>query len=205
MNDFWEELNEAAGEDTLITKGGLTINFSRKELKEHFGILLDKRPLECMIGETAQWLLIPSLFAIYSFPVILFISNNLFYTIMASLGLMMSTSLFNQSSYNYAINKYLIKPAVSPIPKALINLVFAILLYRDGHNVWFLMSPFLWWILNDRIPLIYLLSELILLKAKGWMYNLADPDGVLRQVGIYWAKKYELDITKSGKVQGIKK
>jgi hypothetical protein len=204
VKEFWEEINEVPGEDALVTKGGLRINFSRRELKEHFGILLNQRPLELMIGETAYWLLIPSLVSIYSFPVILFISNSIFYSIMASLGLMMSTSLFNQGSYNHKVNSFLVKPATNIIPKLLINLVFAILLYRTGKDVWFLLIPFIWWILNDRIPLIYLLSELIMLKVKGWMYNLADPDGVLRQVGMYWAKKYDLEVTKSGKVLGSK-
>jgi len=198
-------LNEVPGEDSLITKGGLKIHFSRKELREHFGLLLDKRPLEILVGETAYWLLIPALISIYSFPIILYISRNFFYTIMASIGLMMSTSLVNQGSYNHTVNTYLVKPAVNPIPKLLVNFIFGVLLYRAEGSFWYLLTPFIWWILNDRIPIIYLLSELLMIKFKNWMYNLGDPDGVLRQVGIYWAKKLDLEATKSGKILGTKK
>lgn len=205
MKEFWEDLSEVPGEHSLVTKGGLKINFSRRELKAHFGLLLDKRPLEVLVGETAYWLLIPALVSVYSFPILLYISKSLFYTTMAALGLMMSTSLFNQFSYNHVINTYLVKPAVSPIAKLLVNLIFAILLYRAEGNVWYLLAPFVWWILNDRIPLIYLFSELLMIKFKKWMYNLGDPDGVLRQAGIYWANKYDLEVTKSGKILGIKK
>ena len=205
MKEFWEDLNEVPSEDSLVTKGGLKINFSRRELKEHFGLLLDKRPLEVLVGETAYWLLIPALVSVYSFPILLYISKSLFYTTMAALGLMMSTSIFNQHSYNHVVNTYLVKPAVNPIAKLLVNSIFAVLLYRAEGNVWYLLAPFVWWILNDRIPLIYLLSELLMIKFKKWMYNLGDPDGVLRQAGIYWAKKYDLEVTKSGKIIGVKK
>jgi len=204
LKEFWEDLNEVQGEDSLVTKGGLKIHFSRRELEEHFGLLLDKRPLETLVGETAYWLLIPALVSIYSFPIMLYISRNMFYSIMASVGLMMSTSLFNQFSYNYAVNNYLVKPAVHPIAKLLINFIFAVLLYRAEESLWYVITPFIWWILNDRIPIIYLVSELLMIKFKQWMYNLGDPDGVLRQAGIYWAKKYDLEATKSGKILGVK-
>lgn len=192
MKDFCDQQIVMDNDDGLVTKDGLKISFSRKELSEHFGILLDKRPLECLVGETAYWLLIPSLAAIYSFPLILYISEKFLYTFMASLGLMMSTSLFNQNAYNYPINKYLIRPAAHPLAKTFFNLIFAVLLYQKGHNFWYVVTPFIWWILNDRIPLVYLLSELLMIRVKKLMYSLADPDGVLRRVAIYWAKKYHL-------------
>lgn len=204
MKEFWEEIHEIPGEEGIITKGGFRISFSRKEIERFFGVLLEKKKLEELLGETAYWLLIPSLVSIYSFPVILFISKNLLYTVLASLGLMMSMSLFNQSSYNYKINNYLVRPAVNPVPKFLINLVFAILMYRAGLGVWFLLLPFLWWILNDRIPLLYLISELIMIKVKSWMYTHADPEGVLKQVALYWAKQYNLSVSETGRILGEK-
>jgi hypothetical protein len=192
MKDFCDTVIAQDNEDGLITKDGLKISFSRRELNKQFGVLLEKRPLECLIGETAYWLLIPSLAAIYSFPVILFISQKFFYTIMASLGLMMSTSLFNQNAYNYHINKYLIRPAAHPLVKTIFILIFAALVYQSTHNYWHVITPFIWWIFNDRIPLIYLISEMLMVKVKKLMYKLADPDGVLRRVAIYWVKKYKL-------------
>lgn len=200
MNRFWEDLHETPQRDALVTKRGLRISFSRKELNEFFGKLLDKRPLECMVGETSFWVLIPSLVAIYSFPIILYITTNPWYTLMSSLGLMMSMSLFNQGSYNFKVNNYLVKPASNIIPKLLINLLGAISLYKIGANIWLVVMPFIWWVLNDFIPVVYLLTELLLIKAKTWMWKLADPDGVLRQVGIYWAKKYDLKVSENGKV-----
>ncbi len=201
MNEFWEDLTDTPERDALVTKRGLRINFSRKELNRFFGSLLEKRPLECMVGETAHWVLIPSLVAVYSFPIILFITKNPWYTLMSSLGLMMSMSLFNQFSYNYNINKYLVKPASSILAKLTINTVGAILLlYQAGTSLWLVFLPFIWWLLNDFVPVIYLLSEMFLIKIKAWMWNLADPDGVLRQVGVYWAKKYGLEINEYGKV-----
>lgn len=203
-HDFWEELRDVPGEDALLTKGGMKISFSRRELSDYFNILLEKRPLEILAGETAYWVLIPSLVAVYSFPVLLFITKKIGYSLLAALGLMMSMSLFNQSSYNYFINKYLVKPASSNIPKLLINMIFAILLYRNGYSILYALLPFIWYILVDRIPIIYLLSELLMLRVKTWMYNLADPDGVLRQVGWYWAKKHNLEQSETGRVQGKK-
>lgn len=200
MNDFWEDLTETPERDAVVTRRGLRISFSRKELTKFFGSLLGKRPLESMVGETAYWVLIPSLVAIYSFPILLFITKNVWYTLMSSLGLMMSMSLFNQFSYNFPINKYLVKPASSILAKLTINTLGAVLLYQAGTSLWLVVLPFIWWALNDFVPLIYLLSEMILIKAKTWMWNLADPDGVLRQVGIYWAKKYGLETNEHGKV-----
>jgi len=200
LSEFWQDINETPQKDALITGSGLRISFSRKELNDFFGKLLKKRELECMVGETASWVLIPSLVAIYSFPIILFITKNPWYSLMSSLGLMMSWSLFNQSSYNYKINKYLVKPGSSIIPKIIVNLFGATALYMSGASIWLVVLPFIWWVLNDFIPIIYLLSELILIKPKSWMWTLADPDGVLRQVGIYWAKKYGLEISETGKV-----
>lgn len=200
MEDFYEELYEVDDQDAIKTKGGLYIAFSRKELSKYFGILLQKRSLEQMVGETAYWLLIPSIVGIYSFPIILFISKNFIYTLLASIGLLMSMSLFNQTSYNYFINRYIVRPLANPIPKALINAVFAILLFRADIGIWLAISPVIWWILNDRIPVIYLLLELLMLTIKGWLYKLADPDGVLRQVAIYWAKKHGLTINEDGKI-----
>lgn len=200
MKEFWEDFTESPNKDAVLTKRGLRISFGKKELQEYFGRLLDKRPLEYLIGETAYWVLIPSLSAIYSFPIILFITKNPLYTFMASLGLMMSMSLFNQSSYNYFINKYLVRPAASLLAKLTINFVGALLLYRADVSIWMVILPFIWWILNDFVPIIYLLSEFILMRFKMWMWNLADPDGVLRQVGIYWAKRYKLEVSKHGKV-----
>jgi hypothetical protein len=200
LKDFWEELTEAPEENAIFTKRGLKISFEKKELQNYFGRLLDKRPLECLIGETAYWVLIPSLAAIYSFPIVLFITKSPLYTLMASLGLMMSMSLFNQSSYNFFINKYLVRPAASLLAKLTINVVFAVLLYRADVSIWLVILPFIWWILNDFVPIIYVLSEFILMRIKMWMWNLADPDGVLRQVGIYWAKRYKMQTNKHGKV-----
>lgn len=200
MNDFWEDIKETPERDALMTKRGLRISFSKKELTKYFGKLLEKHPLECMVGETAYWVLIPSLVAIYSFPIILFITKNPWYSLMASLGFMMSTSLFNQSSYNYTINKYFVRPAANILAKLTINIVGSVLLYQAGVSIWLVVLPFIWWLLNDFLPLIYLLSEMILMKFKTGMWNLADPDGVLRQVGIYWAKKYGLEVNENGKV-----
>lgn len=200
MNDFWEDLTETPERDAVVTRRGLRISFNRKELTKFFGSLLGKRPLESMVGETAYWVLIPSLVAIYSFPILLFITKNVWYTLMSSLGLMMSMSLFNQFSYNFPINKYLVKPASSILAKLTINTLGAVLLYQAGTSLWLVVLPFIWWALNDFVPLIYLASEMILIKAKTWMWNLADPDGVLRQVGIYWAKKYGLETNEHGKV-----
>lgn len=200
MNDFWEDIKETPERDALMTKRGLRISFSKKELTKYFGKLLAKHPLECMVGETAYWVLIPSLVAIYSFPIILFITKNPWYSLMASLGFMMSTSLFNQSSYNYTINKYFVRPAANILAKLTINIVGSVLLYQAGVSIWLVVLPFIWWLLNDFLPLIYLLSEMILMKFKAGMWNLADPDGVLRQVGIYWAKKYGLEVNENGKV-----
>ncbi len=106
----------------------------------------------------------------------------------------------NQGSYNFKVNNYLVKPASNIIPKLLINLLGAISLYKIGANIWLVVMPFIWWVLNDFIPVVYLLTELLLIKAKTWMWKLADPDGVLRQVGIYWAKKYYLKVSENGKV-----
>ena len=198
--EFWEDLTDVPEQNAILTKRGLRISFGKKELQEYFGHLLDKRPLEYLVGETAYWVLIPSLSAIYSFPIILFVTKSPFYTFMASLGLMMSMSLFNQSSYNYIINRYLVRPAASLLAKLSINLVGAYLLYQADVAIWLVILPFIWWTLNDFVPLIYVLSEFILLRIKMWMWNLADPDGVLRQVGIYWAKKYNMEVTKHGKV-----
>lgn len=200
LQEFWEDLMETPEKDALVTRRGLRISFSRKELTKFFGILLGKRSLECMVGETAYWVLIPSLVAIYSFPILLFITKNPWYTLMSSLGLMMSMSLFNQFSYNFTINKYLVKPASNILAKLTINALGAILLYQAGMSLWLVGLPFIWWALNDFIPVIYLLSEMVLIKIKSWMWNLADPDGVLRQVGIYWAKKYGMKTNEHGKV-----
>lgn len=200
MNEFWENLSEAPDKKALVTKRGLRISFSRKELTDFFGLLLEKRPLECMVGEAAYWVLIPSLVSIYSFPIALYFSNNPWYSLMAALGLLMSMSLFNQSSYNYTINKYLVKPASSMIPKFTVNFFSALLLNKSGSSIWLVMLPFIWWVLNDFLPVVYLVSELLLIKIKSWMWDLADPDGVLRQVGIYWAKKFDLTINENGRI-----
>lgn len=200
MDDFWENLSETPDKKALVTKRGLRISFSRKELMDFFGVLLEKRPLECMVGEAAHWVLIPSLVSIYSFPVILYFSHNPWYSLMAALGLLMSMSIFNQSSYNYMINKYLVRPASSMIPKFAVNFTFALLLNRTGNDLWLVVLPFIWWIFNDFLPIVYLVSELLLIKIKSWMWNLADPDGVLRQVGIYWAKQFNLSINQNGKI-----
>ncbi len=200
MNGFWEDLNETSQKDALVTNRGLRISFSRKELNSFFGRLLEKRPLECMVGETSSWVLIPSLVAVYSFPIILYITNNPWYTLMSSLGLMISMSLFNQFSYNYKINNYLVKPASNIIPKLFINLLGAVFLYMTGADVWLAVLPFIWWALNDFVPIVYLITEILLIKAKTAMWNLSDPDGVLRQVGMYWAKKYDLKVNENGKV-----
>ncbi len=200
MNGFWEDLYETPQKDALVTKRGLRISFSQKELNDFFGKLLEKRPLEYMVGETSFWVLIPSLAAIYSFPILLCITGNPWYTLMSSLGLMISMSLFNQFSYNYNINNYLVKPASNIIPKLLINSLGSIFLYMTGADIWLTALPFIWWFLNDFVPVIYLLTEILLIKAKTLMWNLGDPDGVLRQVGIYWAKKYNLKTGENGKV-----
>ncbi len=200
MNGFWEDLNETPQKDALLTKRGLRISFSKKELNDFFGKLLEKRPLECMVGETSFWVLIPSLAAIYSFPLILCITRNPWYTLMSSLGLMISMSLFNQFSYNYNVNNYLVKPASNILPKLLINSFGTVFLYMTGADIWLAALPFIWWFLNDFVPIIYLITELLLIKAKTLMWNLGDPDGVLKQVGIYWAKKYNLKTGENGKV-----
>lgn len=200
MKLFWKEIIETPDKKAILTKGGLRINFSIKELQKFFGSLLDKHPLECMVAETSYWVLIPSLVSIYSFPIILLITLNPWYALMSSLGLLISMSLFNQSSYNYYINKYIVRPAASLAAKLAFYLIMLFLLNKSGVSGWLLALPLIWWIFNDFVPLIYLAIEMLLLKAKMWMWNLADPDGVLRQVGIYWAKKHGLKTNENGRV-----
>lgn len=200
MKEFYEDLYDLPEQNALKTKGGFFIGFSREELSSYFGLLLEKKSLEQMVGETVYWVLIPSIVSIYSYPIILFITGNLGYTLLASLGLLMSMSLFNQSSYNYSINRYLVRPLSNIVPKALFNILGSFLLFRTGHSTFISISPLIWWLLNDRIPLVYLVIELLMIKIKSRMYKLSDPDGVLRQVGIYWAKRYDFTITEDGQI-----
>lgn len=202
MADFWQDLFDIPEEKALHIKGGLKIGFSRKELQDYFNILLDIRPLERLVGETACWVLIPSTLAIYSFPIMFWITKSLFLTCVGSFGFMMSFSLLNQSAYNYFINRYLVRFFAHIIPKVIFLIAAAIMLYQSNHNLFIAFFPFLWYLFIDRIPILYLLSELMLAKTKTWMYNLPDSDGVLRQVGWYWARKYRLTQSKSGKVTG---
>lgn len=202
MTDFWKDLFDIPEEKAIQIKGGMKIGFSRQELEDYFNILLEERPLERMAGEAACWVLIPSTAGVYSFPIILWVTQSLALASLGSLGFMMSFSLLNQGAYNYFINRYFIQILVHLIPKVLFLTAAALLLYKNGYSLLISLFPFLWYIFIDRIPVLYLISELFLAKTKGWMYKLPDPDGVLRQVGWYWARRYHLTQSESGRVTG---
>ena len=202
MADFWQDLFDIPEEKALQIKGGMKISFSRQELKDYFDILLDIRPLERLAGETACWVLIPSTTGVYSFSIIFWVTKSLVLASLGSLGFMMSFSLLNQGAYNYFINKDFVRVFVHLITKVLYLIAAALLLYKNGHTLFISLSPFLWYIFIDRIPILYLISELLVAKTKSWMYKLPDPDGVLRQVGWYWARRYHLTQSESGRVTG---
>lgn len=202
MAEFWQDLTDVPQEGALQTKGGMKISHTRQELEEYFSILLESRSLEQLAGETAYWVLIPSIVAVYSFPVMLWITKSVGWAALGSFGLMMSFSLLNQSAYHYLINKYLIRPASHALPKLLFIAGLSLLLYQSERNLYVALFPLLWYVFIDRVPILYLLSELMLVKTKAWLYKLPDPDGVLRQVGWYWARKYGLRQSDSGKILG---
>lgn len=200
MADFWQEFTEIEHEHALQTQGGMKIGFSRQELEDYFNVLLEKRSLEQMIGETAYWVLIPSTIAVYSFPVLLLISNSLLWAVLGSFGFMMSFSVLNQSIYNYVFNRYIVRPVSHAVPKVMLMTASGVYFYWSGLGVITALFPLFWYFVIDRIPILYLLCELLLIKTKSWLYKLPDPDGVLRQVGWYWARKYKLAQNDSGRI-----
>jgi len=199
---FWQDVNDLPHEDAAQTKGGMKLSFSRQELENYFGVLLEERPLEQLVGETSIWVLIPTTISIYVFPIILLVTGSLTYSMLSSVGLMMSFSMLNQSSYNYKLNRYVVRPASHAIPKIIFAIGAGVALGQLGYSIWIALWPIFWYLLIDRIPIIYLLSELLMVKLKTWMYALPDPDGVLRQVGWYWAKKLSLRQNDTGKIIG---
>lgn len=202
MTDFWQDFTEIEHEHALQTQGGMKIGFSRQELEDYFNVLLEKRSLEQMIGETAYWVLIPSIIAVYSFPVLLFVSNSLLWAVLGSFGFMMSFSVLNQSMYNYVFNRYIVRPVSHAIPKVVVMILAGVYFYLNDMGIITALFPLFWYFIIDRIPILYLICELILIKTKSWLYKLPDPDGVLRQVGWHWARKYKLAQNDSGRIIG---
>lgn len=190
MGFFWVEYQNVPGQ-CVYAKGGLKFRADEDALLRYFAPILPYVSLNDLIGEAVFWILLPSILAIWTFPIFLY-SQGILFAIIATAVLYLIAEILTLIFYIKPLN-YLVFIFANPLLKVAAYIVWAIILILSGSileaiilGIYFLFFAF---------GLDVLMFGFLLIPLFVKLFSLAPSDQVLRNINWYYGRKFGLDPT----------
>ncbi len=172
----------------VVAQGGLKFRASEQSLSRYFAPILPFVTLNDLIGEAAFWILMPSTIAVWTLPLLLYLTG-LPWALTWTIGLYLLAHIIHQLVYFKSLN-YIVFMLGNRILQFVVYLFLAIVFANTNHLDWTITLAAMFLCIALGLDVIFV-SPLTLVLNR--FVGLPTSDQLLRLIGWHYARKYTED------------